>query len=171
MHWGMAVLVLMMIPAGIVMIQPDIDRTLQNRLFIFHKNVGVLLLILVVLRLAYRWRHPPAALPADVPVWQRRAARVSHGALYGLLLLMPIAGYTRVRAGGFPIETLDALGMPSLVPRSDTLAEMAQTVHFAGGIAIAALIVVHVAAAAQHGLLRRDGVFSRMWPPFAGRGG
>jgi cytochrome b561 len=170
LHWGMALLVLATIPVGFVMIQPDLDRSLQNALFLFHKNVGVLLLLLVVVRALYRWRHPPAPLPGDVPDWQRRAAGLSHLSLYALLIIMPVAGYIRVKAGGFPIETLDWLGLPSLVPRSDALAETAKTVHFFGGIAIAGLIAVHIAAAAYHGVIRRDGVFSRMWPPFAGRG-
>lgn len=167
----MAILVLMMIPAGVAMVQPDIDRSLQNTLFIFHKNTGVLLALLVVLRLLYRWRNPPPALPEDLPGWQQRSAGLSHGALYALLFVMPLAGYVRVKAGGFPIETLDALGAPSLVPRSDALAEAAKTIHYFGGIALALLIGLHVAAAAYHGIVRRDGVFSRMWPPLAGRGG
>lgn len=171
LHWGMAVLVLATIPAGILMIQEDIGRELQNRLFIFHKNVGVLLLLLVVVRALVRWRYPPAPLPADLPGWQQRAAGLSHAGLYALLFIVPIAGYVRVKAGGFPIETLDALGVPSLVPRSDALAGIAQSVHFFGGIAIAFLVLVHIAAAAYHGIIRRDGVFSRMWPPFAGRDG
>lgn len=170
LHWGMAVLVLAMIPAGVIMIQPDIDRGLQNSLFVFHKNTGVLLLLLVLLRALYRWRNPPAPLPDDVPGWQRRIAGLSHLSLYALLFIMPLAGYTRVKAGGFPIETLDALGVPSLVPRSDALAEVAKSIHYFGGIAIALLIGLHVAAAAYHGIIRRDGVFSRMWPPLAGRG-
>jgi cytochrome b561 len=170
LHWGMAVLVLAMIPAGLVMVQPGLDRGLQNTLFVFHKNVGVLVLLLLVVRAAYRWRHPPAPLPVDVPGWQRQAARVSHGLLYALLFVLPVAGYTRVKAGGFPIETLDAMGVPSLVPRSDELAEVAKAVHYGAGLAITAVIVVHVGAAAWHGIVRRDGVFSRMWPP-VGRGG
>jgi cytochrome b561 len=171
LHWVMAVLVLAMIPAGVLMVQPDIDRSLQNTLFIFHKNTGVLLLILVVVRALYRWKNPPAALPADLPDWQHRIAGLSHGALYLLLFIVPIAGYIRVKAGGFPIETLDWLGMPSLVPRSDAVAEVAKTVHYFAGLAIAAIVLSHIGAAAYHGIVRRDGVFSRMWPPFAGRGG
>jgi cytochrome b561 len=119
----------------------------------------------------YRWKNPPAALPADLPDWQHRIAGLSHGALYLLLFIVPIAGYIRVKAGGFPIETLDWLGMPSLVPRSDAVAEVAKTVHYFAGLAIAAIVLSHIGAAAYHGIVRRDGVFSRMWPPFAGRGG
>jgi cytochrome b561 len=171
LHWTMAILILAMIPAGLLMVQPELDRSLQNSLFLFHKNVGVLLLILIVVRVIYRWRNPPAALPDDIPGWQHRIAGISHVSLYALLFIIPIAGYIRVKAGGFPIETLDWLGVPSLVPRSDALAEVAKTVHYFAGLAIAAIILSHIGAAAYHGIIRRDGVFSRMWPPFAGRGG
>lgn len=164
-HWGMAVLVLLTIPVGFLMVQEGLARSLQDRLFIFHKNVGVLLLILVALRLIYRWRRPAPPLPDALPGWQRRAAGASHALLYGLLVAMPVAGYVRVRAGGFPIESLDAMGVPSLVPRSDALASAAQTAHYFGAFALAALISAHFAAALYHVLVRRDGVFYRMWPP------
>ena len=168
LHWLMAVLVLLTIPAGLVMVQPGLDRGLQNALFIYHKNVGVLLLLLVVLRLLWRWRNPPPPKPAGLPSWQARIAGLTHGALYLLLVLLPLAGYVRVKAGGFPIESLDALGVPALVPRSDALAEAAKTVHYAAGLAIAAVVAMHVGAALFHGIVKRDGVFSRMWPPFGG---
>jgi cytochrome b561 len=165
LHWVMAVLVLAMIAAGFLMVQDGLGRSLRNALFIFHKNTGVLVLVLVLLRLAYRAMQPPPPLPASIPFWQARAAGASHMALYTLLFVMPVAGYIRVKAGGFPIETLDALGIPALVPRSDALADLAKAVHDYAGIGIAAVIIVHISAALYHGLIRRDGVFSRIWPP------
>lgn len=168
-HWLMAILVLAMIPVGVLMTQQGLERSLQNSLFIFHKNVGVLLLILIVIRILYRLTHKPAPLPSEIPDWQHRIAGLSHLALYTLLFVMPVAGYVRVKAGGFPIETLDALGVPSLVPRSDALADVAKAIHYFGGFAIAGLIAMHIGAALYHGIVRRDGVFSRMWPPLGGR--
>lgn len=168
LHWTMAALVLAMLAAGVLMVQGGVDRATQNALFLFHKNVGVVLFVLILVRLVYRWRHRPAPLPADVPAWQRRGAALSHGALYALLVIMPVTGYVRVKAGGFPIEMLDALGVPALVPRSDALAEVAKTIHQYGGWTLAALVGLHIAAALYHGLVRRDGVFSRMWPPLGG---
>jgi len=165
LHWIMAILVLAMIAAGFLMVQDGLGRSLQNALFIFHKNTGVLVLALVLLRLAYRAMQPPPPLPASVPPWQARAAGASHLALYTLLVVMPVAGYIRVKAGGFPIEVLDALGVPSLVPRSEALADLAKAVHYYAGIVIAAIVIVHISAALYHGLIRRDGVFSRIWPP------
>lgn len=168
LHWLMAILILATIPVGLVMVQPGLDRGLQNALFIFHKNIGVALLILVALRLFWRVIRPAPPLPATVPGWQARIAGLSHLALYALMVAVPVAGYVRVRAGGFPIEALDALGIPSLVPRSDALAEVAKTIHYGAGLAIAAVICLHVGAALFHGIVKRDGVLSRIWPPFGG---
>jgi cytochrome b561 len=165
-HWVVALLVLAMIPVGVVMVQEGLPRSLQNGLFIFHKNVGVVVLLLMLVRLGVRSLRPPPDLPAHLPGWQRRAAAASHAGLYGLAILVPVAGYVRVRAGGFPIEWLDALGIPPLVPRSDALAQVAQTTHYVAALTFAALIGLHVLAAIYHGAVRQDGVFGRIWPPF-----
>lgn len=164
LHWTMALLVLAMIPVGGLMIQEGLSRPLQNRLFIFHKNVGVLLLLLIVIRVLYRWRNPAPPMPDHLPDWQARIAGLTHGLLYALLIIMPITGYTRVKAGGFPIESLDAMGIPSLVPRSDALAETAKAIHYYGSWAIIFIAALHIGAALHHGLIKQDGVFSRMWP-------
>jgi cytochrome b561 len=164
LHWAMALLVLATIPVGVVMTQDGLARPLQNALFIFHKNVGVVLLLLIVIRVVYRLRTPPPPEPGHLAGWQVMAARVTHGALYVLLLVMPLSGYIRVRAGGFPIEALDAMGIGTLVPRSDALAETAKTIHYFGSWAIGLLVALHVAAALQHAIIQKDGVFQRMWP-------
>lgn len=165
LHWIMAMLVLLMIPAGLVMVQEGLARPVQDRLFLFHKNTGVILFTLLVIRLIYRRRHRPPELPASLPHWQRQAAQISHLALYGLLIIMPVSGYIRVRAGGFPIEGLDAIGIGTLLPKSDALADAASAVHMTAAFLLIAVITVHIAAALQHAILRRDGVWSRMWPP------
>jgi cytochrome b561 len=72
LHWATALIVLAMIPAGFVMLQPGLDRSLQNLLFMFHKNMGVVVLLLVLVRLAYRAGNPPPPLPRAVPDWLRR---------------------------------------------------------------------------------------------------
>lgn len=163
-HWIMALLVLGMIPVGFLMVQEGLSRPLQNTLFISHKNIGVLLLVLIVIRILYRWRNAPPPKPAHLPGWQVKVAGLTHGLLYALLVIMPLAGYVRVRAGGFPIEALDAMGIPALVPRSDALAASAKAVHFYGALALALLVALHVGAALQHVIIKRDGVFERMWP-------
>ena len=167
LHWVSAILILSTIPIGAVMMREGLDRSTQDFLFILHKNGGVIIFALVVARLVWRVITPAPPLPAAVPDWQRRAARAGHIGLYVMLLVMTVSGYVRVRAGGFPIEMLDAVGLPSLVPRSDGLADFAQSVHFYGRFVLVALIIVHIGAAISH-MVKRDGVIRRIWPPVGG---
>lgn len=163
-HWLMALLIIATIPVGQMMVMPGWSRETGNALYIFHKNVGVVLLLLLVIRLVYRLMNPPPPLPASVPPLQQMAAGLTHLGLYGMIAVMAISGYVRVKAGGFPLESLDALGIPSLVPRSDALGNTASQVHFYARFLLILLILAHVGAAAFHGIVKRDGVFSRMWP-------
>lgn len=163
LHWAMALLILAMIAAGFAMVQEELPQSLRNTLFIFHKNAGVIALLAVLARLAYRASHTPPPLPESVSPAQRKAAAASHVALYVLMIAMPILGYVRVKAGGFPIESLDAWGVPSLVPRSEGLANAAKAGHYFGAIAISAVVFLHISAAVFHAVVLKDGVFSRMW--------
>ncbi|WP_306754174.1 cytochrome b [Paracoccus actinidiae] len=164
LHWIVAVAVLLMIPAGLIMTQEGISRPLQDTLFLFHKNTGVLLVPVILARIAYRLTHRPPPLPRSVPGWQRGAARLSHVLLYVLLVVMPVSGFIRVRAGGFPIELLDRLGMGPWLAKSERVADIAQGIHAVGAFTLIAVLAIHIGAAAQHALIRRDGVWGRMWP-------
>lgn len=168
LHWLVAAMVLMTLPIGVIMLQTGLPRDLQNTLFILHKNGGVIILLLVVLRLVWRVRYPAPPRPASLPVAQARIAQGAHIALYAALLVMAVSGYIRVRAGGFPIEMLDMLGAPTLVPRSDSLAETAKAVHANARYVLAVLILAHIAAGLNH-LRKKDGVFARIWPPLGHR--
>ena len=164
LHWVVAVMVLATMPIGVIMLQEGLARPTQDLLFILHKNGGVILFLLVVLRIAWRLGTPSPALPATIPHWQQRIAKGVQATLYALLLVMAVSGYVRVRAGGFPVEMLDALGVPAMVPRSEALAETAQRVHGTARFPLAALILLHIGAGLKH-LVARDGVFSHIWPP------
>jgi cytochrome b561 len=166
-HWVTVLIVIVMIPVGLIMTQEGLPRSVQDPLFILHKGLGPILLIVVLLRIGWRAFNPPPPLPASVPPLQQTAAKLVHFGLYLFLLIMAVSGYTRVMTGGFPIELLNALGIPPLLPKNEMVAKVAQAIHATAKFGLIALIAMHVAAAAYHGLVRRDGVFSRMWPPFS----
>ncbi|WP_279482967.1 cytochrome b [Aureimonas sp. SK2] len=167
LHWTVAILVLALVPVGLVMTGDGIARGLQDTLFIAHKNLGTVVLVLMLARIAYRLTHRPPPLPAGLPPLQRRVAAAVHGVLYLVLAVMAVSGFVRVQAGGFPIELLDALGLPPLVPRSDAVAETAKRIHVLTHYPLIALIALHIAGAIHHAAVRRDGLIRRMWPPVA----
>lgn len=164
LHWIVGFAVIATIPIGIVMQQQGLARSTQDLLFILHKNGGVIILLLVILRILWRFATPAPALPAKIPFWQVKLAKFVQAFLYGLLIVMAVSGYVRVRAGGFPVEMLDAFGIPAMVPRSDALAETAKSIHSIVRFPLVALILLHVAGALKH-LIARDGVFGHIWPP------
>jgi cytochrome b561 len=166
-HWITVLMVLVMIPVGLTMTQ-EIPRSVQDPLFILHKGLGPVLFVVVLLRLVWRQFNPPPPLPEDIPPLQRRAAELVHYGLYALLIVMAVSGYVRVTTGGFPNEFLNALGIPPLFSKHEEVSRIASTIHATAKYGLILLIGMHVAAAAYHGIVRRDGVFSRMWPPFSG---
>jgi cytochrome b561 len=81
-----------------------------------------------------------------------------------MLFFMAVTGFVRVQAGGFPIEMLNAIGLPPLVPRSDALAEAAKAAHYWGRYVLVVAVLLHIGAALHHAVVKRDGIFGRMWP-------
>lgn len=164
LHWVVALLVIATIPIGAAMTQEGLDRGTQNTLYILHKNGGVILLVLMILRVLYRLANPPPPLPDSIVPWQKQVAGLTHVALYVMVFFMTVTGLVRVQAGGFPIEMLNALGIPPVIPRNESIADIAQTAHFYGRFVLIAVMLAHIGAALQHGLIKKDGVFSRIWP-------
>jgi cytochrome b561 len=165
-HWVTAMLVLGTIPVGIAMVSEGFEG-IGDALYIVHKNVGVIVMAILVLRLLWKLATPaPPALPESVPPLQRRLAESTHLFLYVLLGIMTATGYLRVVSGDFPIELLDALGVPPLLSGQPDLSRTLSVIHKFTAYVLVATLAVHTAAAAHHALILRDGVFSRMWPPW-----
>ncbi len=162
----MTVLVVaIMIPVGLYMTQDGLPKPTQDRLFILHKGLGAVFLVVIVARIGWRLFNRPPPLPASLSRGQRLAAEAVHGGLYLFLLVMAVSGYVRVTTGGFPIEWLNAVGIPPLLPKAEAVSKVASIIHAVAKNGLILLILMHVGAAAYHGIIRRDGVVSRMWPP------
>jgi cytochrome b561 len=162
LHWTIALLILLVqVPAGITMVALG-PGTLQNVLYNVHKNTGLVIFALAVIRLGWRSTQPVPALPADLPQWQATAARVTHGLLYLLLFLMPITGFLYTALGGFPVPLFMLYDLARLVPENKPLAEVFKYAHLSLQFVLYAVVVLHVAGALQHHLMRRDGVLRRM---------
>lgn len=163
-HWLIALLVAVQIPAGIGMTSEPL-LGVSGPLYIWHKGSGVVLLVLVVGRSAWRLTHRPPPFPDYMPPLEKRIANRTHLAIYALLLVMTVSGYVRTVGDGYPIELLDALGVPTLLPAMPETAAAMLVVHQFTVIALVALIAVHVGAVLRHQLVARNPVLRRMWPP------
>lgn len=163
LHWVVGLLVVAMLALGLTMTAIGAGP-LQNALFQTHKAIGLLLIPLILLRLVWRFVRPRPALAGIMPAWQAGTALTTHLLLYLLVVVMLASGYTLTVAGGYPLPLVDSLGVPHLVPASKPLGDQAGAVHDLAKTALIVLVSVHILAALHHLLVRRDGVFFRMWP-------
>lgn len=161
LHWTMAALILAMLLIGVAMVASLAE---YGALVALHRPLGILILVLAVLRLAYRWRHAPPPLPADLPGWQKRAAHASHILLYGLMLAMPLIGWAMLSAARYPVIFAGPVVLPPILPQDPMLYAALRRLHTALAYGLFALILAHLAAALLHALIRRDGVFASMAP-------
>ncbi|MFO1158806.1 MAG: cytochrome b/b6 domain-containing protein [Reyranellaceae bacterium] len=160
-HWSTAVVVLLMLAIGIVMANLDLGPA-QGMLYHLHRSLGVALLPLVLARLLYRMRHPPPPLPASVSPGQRRIARLTHWALYGLLLLQALVGWIATSAYRAPILVFWLVELPPIWPEDRPFSESLFAVHRVLGLALLGLIALHVGAALFHHFVLKDDVIRRM---------
>lgn len=167
LHWVLGVALLGLFVMGSYM--ADLPFSPQRlKLYNWHKWAGVTVLLLSVVRLVWRWVHRPPALPAQVarhmPGWQLRAYHATHVLMYVLFFLVPLAGWAYSSAAGFPIVLFGLLPLPDFVPVSKELAELIKPWHAILAWTLAALVVLHVAAALRHHWIDKDGLMQRMLP-------
>ncbi len=160
LHWLMAAMVVAMLFIGVGMVSTLHPRYLV--LIAIHKPLGIAILVLAVLRLGVRLRRGAPPLPADLPWWQAAGAKASHVLLYALLIVMPLVGWSMLSAGGYPIVLYGPIHLPQIVPHDDALHAILRAAHAWLAYLFFVTILLHVAAALFHALVRRDGVFQSM---------
>jgi cytochrome b561 len=173
LHWAMAALILFMLGLGVWMVNFTPDLLAQYKLTQIHKSFGFTVFVLALLRLGWRLANRAPDLPDAMPRWERRVAAGTHGALYVLILALPLSGWLQVSAS--PLN--DAGAVPFRIPNmvfglfempdpfstgSQALTDALVSLHNTLAVLLAAVLALHVAGALKHHLLHRDAVLRRM---------
>lgn len=161
-HWVVVILVLTQLAIGKYAsgLGVSMDRL---RWMSLHKSVGITILVVVLLRLAWRLVDPPPRLPAAMPRWERAAAHTVHWGLYLLLIATPLAGWLAASADGLSVNWFGLVAIPDLVGKDEALAEIFETAHEIAIYTLVGLFSLHILAALRHGI-GHDGILSRMLP-------
>ena len=128
-------------------------------------------LLLTLLRIAWRVTHRVPALPGGLRPWEIWLAGAVWRLFYVLLVLQPLVGWMLYSLsqhkslffGLFPIP--DLFFMPQVADAAGWK-DILEGVHGFFAAAFAALIVLHVGAALKHHFVLRDAVLLRMAPNF-----
>lgn len=165
-HWLTVVMVLGLVVVGLLM--QELPNSLSKfQIYALHKSFGLTVLGLTVIRLLWRLVvGAPKPVPGT-PRWQVIVAGISHGALYLVLLAMPISGWLYHSASGAiprQLEWFKQFAVPSLSGRDEAVAEFALAAHEWLFLLLAALVTVHALAALKHHYIDRDRTLVRMLP-------
>ena len=129
-----------------------------------HKSIGITILMLAVLRLAWRLFNPVPLQPRGMPRWQELSAHVSHFLLYALLFITPVLGWLMSSARSFSVSYFGLFTLPDLIEPNRPAYERLHDFHELMASTLAVLAIIHIAAALKHHFFDRDDVLRRMLP-------
>jgi cytochrome b561 len=163
-HWLTVPPIAVMLLSGLTIrfIKDDVKMSFYT----LHESLGLLVLLLSLARLIWRWRHTPPALPSHIPAMIRFGAGTVHSLLYVVLIVQPLLGFFTTNAYGFPQQGATAfmgfINLPKFMEASPDLALRLHWTHSIVGWLLIPLIAAHVGGVLYHHIVRRDGTLLRM---------
>ena len=161
LHWLMTILLVALVSLGLYMTEIPVSAW-KLKLYGWHKEFGVLVLFLVMLRIVWRIGNIVPLLPATLPHWQKLAAHGVHWALYGLMFALPITGWLISSASGLPVSFFGWFVLPDIISPNKELQELFSEVHEFLAYALIVTFCAHVAAALKHHFINKDDILRRM---------
>jgi cytochrome b561 len=171
LHWIVAALIVVQfllapipedLPRGIHVDPPfGLDKL---GLLAQHRSFGMTVLMLMVVRVLWRWRHAPPDCPETMKPAARFLARATHIAFYVILIAMPLYGWMMTSAKGASSSWFGLWTWPSLISQSEQAFELLRRMHGILSRLLFVLALVHVAAALKHHFWNKDAVLMRMLP-------
>ena len=172
-HWLIAALIIINVVLGLsadwlpdAWVRMDIDT---------HKSIGITVLGLAIMRLVWRFRHQPPALPASFADWEHQASHATHIALYVLMFCLPLSGWLHDSAwkdaATHPMSLFYLVPWPRIGFIMHLDPATRETLHAAFGllhkslaIVLYGLLALHIAGALKHEWIDKESVLRRMWP-------
>ena len=159
-HWVMALIIIGMLALGLYMTSLK-NSLFKLQLYGWHKEIGVLVLMLVIVRLTWRLINSSPSL-ASLPWLQRLAAQVVHWAFYVFMFALPITGWLITSAAGLQVSFFGLFLLPNLVSPDKVQMHLYENIHSWLAWGLIATICCHVFAALVHHFINKDDILLRI---------
>lgn len=167
-HWSIAFMILFNLISGATLAYFDAFST-QINLFAIHKQTGVMILVLAVLRLTWRLTHRYPSLKGMLPAHERLLAGFGHVLLYILMFALPISGILFSQSFGKEVDLL-WIKLPTFIdPQAQGVALQFLNLHKFLAIIITTIVAGHTLAAIKHHIIDKNQVLTRMLPKFGAK--
>ena len=162
-HW--LILALLVAQFAIAWTMPDIKKaTPDTGLVAWHLSVGSTILLVMLLRLAWRLTHTPPPPPSDLMPALQLLSRLTHWLLYAILIALPVLGWINASSRGYRVVLLGLIPLPQLVPTGNAFGHEMGDIHGTVAWMLLGIVALHVAGALYHTLIKQDGLLRRMLP-------
>jgi cytochrome b561 len=171
LHWAIALLILCNLPLGFVM--EGYPQPLRRTLVGLHATFGLSVIVLSVIRVAWRLTHRPPPLSASMTWVERTLAHTVHCLLYGLMFFMPLMGWSILSANqprpGPWVVLFGTIPFPKFgfmerweLPFQKVMHDNFVGLHSLGALVMIALLLLHVLGALKHQFIDREKELARM---------
>ena len=160
-HWLMAVAIVAMFALGLWMVGLDYYSPYYKSAPDLHRSAGILLLIALLARFAWRVVNVKPD-DSELSPFERRASAIVHWGFYPLLLALMVSGYLISTLDGRAIDVFGLFSAPSII-EAKGWEDTAGLVHEVLAYATMALASVHTLAALKHHVIDKHATLVRMW--------
>lgn len=161
LHWLIAIGIFALIYLGLE--QSGMERGPdRSEIRALHGSIAMLVLVLMTIRLAWRFMNEVPAHPDGMPGWQRAAAALVHWGIYIAVFVQLSAGALIVGTGGRPLPFFGLFSVPLPIAENHDNHEFWEEIHEFTWKIIAVLLVLHVLAALYNHFVAKNDVLRRM---------
>ncbi len=141
----------------------EVAKEESPRAFYFnlHKSIGLTILMLIVLRMYWRFTHRPPAFLNSMKLWEKRLAKATHLSLYLLMFLIPLSGIIMSAGSKYGIKWFGIKVIPGFDDKA--IRELFFEFHEIFGLLLLLLLIFHILGAIKHSIIDKDGTLRRMW--------
>ncbi len=163
LHWLMAVLLVGLFVMGLYMTSLDYYDPLYHSLPWWHKSIGLLTVLLLVLRFIWKLLNTQPKPLETHKAWEVSIAHLLQHAFYVLIALIGIAGYLISTSEGKGIDFFNWIEVPAMIRKVDeNTADLFGSAHEILAFILAGLVILHAAAALKHHFIDKDKTLKRM---------
>lgn len=149
LHWLLALWLLALFALGWWMVELDYYSAWYQRAPWWHKGLGVLATLLMLLRYIWRLANPLPEHEPGIPAYQASLALWGQRLFYVLVFALALSGYLMVTARGESLSVLDWFALPATlsVAQQEDVAGWAHK-YLAWGFMV--MVLLHTVAALRH---------------------
>ncbi|MBW8184422.1 cytochrome b [Shewanella nanhaiensis] len=161
-HWVSALAVISLFVLGYWMVDLTYYSTWYKTAPHLHKSFGLLLLLLTLVRLAWKVVNPKPKADPNHKKWEQKAGHIAHLAIYLLLMVIMLSGYLISTADARGIWVFDWFEVPGFGSFIDEQADVAGLIHQYAAYSLMGLTLIHALGAIKHHVIDKDSTLLRM---------